>query len=1307
MSGRPALGGGESSLGEKQLVARSGAAGAAGLGVGVLDSGGRPVRVFISYAHGDLGHEGLVRDLWVFLRACGIDARLDLAATGDRVDWAGWMTREVRDADRVLVIASPAYKRRAEGDAGPGEGRGVQFEARLIRDLFYAGQDAGMARFVPVVLPGGSAQDIPLWLAPASAAYYQVSEFTVAGAESLLRVLTGQPAVLVPELGPVPVLPPQAAGVPAVAAGAAGRPGVHTEVVIEATMSEGVVESAVWAAGSLIGRRRGPLPPQVAGVWPVLGLPGLVAGERLAEAGRALAGVLLGPDAQVVVAGLVEGMAADDSAEVVLCADGAALGLPAELLRLRTASGGEAGPLGLLPAVAVCRRPQSWRGETDVPPPRRAPRAGLAGPLKVLAAVAAPEETRTASPPLDVEAEMAAVLDAVAGITAAGQVRILEVASLATIRAALEQDAYHVLHLSAHGSAEAVELEDEDGNPVSVGMAELVRALQLAGRVVPLIVLSSCSGGAAGGGALAAGLAGRGADRVIAMLAPVTDGYATVLAGQLYRQLAAHPELSAGRALARARCLAEDTRPREPGRVPVPEFGVVTLVAAGGDGPLADPALPSAPLAVATSRPGGRGVRELPVGELIGRRAQLREVAGVLRRDRRAVEKSGAAAGVVLTGIGGIGKTALAGRVMGRLADEGWLVVVHEGRWSPAALIAGTAGAVSAAAGTGADPGGLLGAAAAVLADPGIDDVPKLEVIGQLLGSVRLLVVLDDFEQNLTVGGDGFLDPAAAEALTALAAAADPGALLVTCRYRLPGPGRFLVTVPVPPLSPAELRRMFLRLPALRDLDPGQRRVLMRAIGGHPRLIQFTDALLRGGKSSLMPVQVKLHELAARHGLDLDASPGLDQALDQAMLLGSTDIVLAGLLALLTPAQHTVLRQVAVCRAPMTRGDLAFALASGPDGAAPAPDPAGLAGDADRLTDLTLLTAGDEVAMHPWTAAQVTRHLPGDLGPEHERALAMRYRRFAGQRGTLEDFTDIARHLAALHRYDDVAGLAAQATRVVPGTLSLVACLAEMRPLIPAGQRAWITVAAYEADALLQAGDLPSATRLLLAIRGQAQAQAAADPDDADGQRRLAVIHERLGDVAIAAGDLAAARTAYQASLDIAVRLAAADPANNERQRFISISHNKLGDVAVAAGDLAAARAAYQASLDIRVRLAAADPANTEWQRDLSVSHERLGDVAVAAGDLAAARAAYQAGLDIRVRLAAADPANTGWQRDLSVSHNKLGDVAVAAGDLTAARSAYQAGLDIRVRLAAADPANIGWQRDLEGIRQKISSLDH
>ena len=61
----------------------------------------------------------------------------------------------------------------------------------------------------------------------------------------------------------------------------------------------------------------------------------------------------------------------------------------------------------------------------------RAPVGPLPGPLKILAAVAAPEETQTGNGPVDVEAEMQALLDAVTD-TATGdqaQVRILEVAS--------------------------------------------------------------------------------------------------------------------------------------------------------------------------------------------------------------------------------------------------------------------------------------------------------------------------------------------------------------------------------------------------------------------------------------------------------------------------------------------------------------------------------------------------------------------------------------------------------------------------------------------------------------------------------------------------------------------------------------------------------------------------------------------------------------------------------------------------------------------------------------------------------------
>ena len=60
-------------------------------------------------------------------------------------------------------------------------------------------------------------------------------------------------------------------------------------------------------------------------------------------------------------------------------------------------------------------------------------------------------------------------------------------------------------------------------------------------------------------------------------------------------------------------------------------------------------------------------------------------------------------------------------------------------------------------------------------------------MIARVLRDHRLLLVLDDFEQNLTAGGGAFLDPPVDDAVTALAEAAETGALLVTCRYPLPG----------------------------------------------------------------------------------------------------------------------------------------------------------------------------------------------------------------------------------------------------------------------------------------------------------------------------------------------------------------------------------------------------------------------------------------------------------------------------------------------------------------------------------------
>ena len=87
-------------------------------------------------------------------------------------------------------------------------------------------------------------------------------------------------------------------------------------------------------------------------------------------------------------------------------------------------------------------------------------------------------------------------------------------------------------------------------------------------------------------------------------------------------------------------------------------------------------------------------------------------------------------------------------------------------------------------------------------------------------------------------------------------------------------------------------------------------------------------------------------------------------------------------------------------------------------------------------------------------------------------------------------------------------------------------------------------------------------------------------------------------------------RILAQASLEIARRLAEADPGNAQAQRDWSASLNNIGEVAMARNQLDAAHDAYTRSLDIARRLAEADPGNAQAQRDVSVSLWRLAELA-------------------------------------------------------------------------------------------------
>lgn len=806
------------------------------------------------------------------------------------------------------------------------------------------------------------------------------------------------------------------------------------------------------------------------------------------------------------------------------------LGLPFEALRLP-----DDRPLATQAAVVMTRRPAGLT--TAQAPP-------LAGPLKILVAVGAPDEEQTASAVLDQERELQNILDAVepAQRHENVEVRILEVGHPKLIGAALEADAYHVLHLSCHGLPGALELEDEDSRAVPVTAADLLEPLRRTGRPLPLVLLNACHGGVQAGetASLAVSLLRAGIPAVLAMQTSVSDFYAGRLAHAFYAHLAAGERPLASRALAAARKELEQERQNALGRggslaETQPEYATASLYCAGREGPLADFALDKQPLRVRPVLRVAGPVPQLRIDDLIGRRKELRATLRGLR------DAAGGRAGVVLTGIGGIGKSTVAGRAMVRLAEDGWRLAALPGRFDVGAI----------ARAIGAE---LIEADRPALRQRGerlirsdLDDPVRLSLIAKTLAEERLVLVLDDFEQNLTAAGAAFHDPDVASYLDLLAGNARTGRLLITSRYPIPGAEAAFHRVPVGPLSDAESRKLVQRLDGLRGRAPAELGAVLRLIGGHPRMLEFLDGLLRGGEGRLPHVTRRLGELARAQGIEL-AAAGIDRMEDrlhEALLLGARDILLEELLDLAhAEGLADVLLQAAVSNLPITAAGLARALA---DGDAP-PAAAAIDRAVHRLAAMSLLHRLDSGAVwvHRWTA----RGLAARDDEARHRARcnrAGRYRmwRIEHESDDLGDAIEAVRNFLDGGDHDSATGIARGCLAVFDRarqTIAVAALAGEVLERLPEHHADYGPIADAEAQAHLALGFTGRARMRYQQLLAIAERLAAAEPDRADYQRDLIVSHVKLAETAAdtPAGRATAAQH-YRAALAIAQTLAGGD----------------------------------------------------------------------------------------------------------------------------------------------------------------------
>jgi hypothetical protein len=156
---------------------------------GLLLGEGRP-RVFISYAQESETHMREVLTFAECLHRSGVGVVLDQDAAPYRDDWQLWATRSITGCDYVLVIASPMCRLVGDGAIDPEQHKGLQAEMRTLRDLYNSDHPYWLRRVLPVILPGGTVDGIPLFLQPHNADHYRVVSLDEVGTTDLMRTLT-------------------------------------------------------------------------------------------------------------------------------------------------------------------------------------------------------------------------------------------------------------------------------------------------------------------------------------------------------------------------------------------------------------------------------------------------------------------------------------------------------------------------------------------------------------------------------------------------------------------------------------------------------------------------------------------------------------------------------------------------------------------------------------------------------------------------------------------------------------------------------------------------------------------------------------------------------------------------------------------------------------------------------------------------------------------------------------------------------------------------------------------------------------
>ena len=294
-------------------------------------------------------------------------------------------------------------------------------------------------------------------------------------------------------------------------------------------------------------------------------------------------------------------------------------------------------------------------------------------PLRLLFMASSPTDL----PELDYEAEEDALLEAISGLEVAFDSG--DLGTFDNLRQKITEFKPHIVHLTGHGNIQNGQgmfvFEDETGKADARSSVDIQRIL--GGSGVQCVFISGCKSGRTPQiqtmGGICQGLIGAEIPFTIGWAESIGDEEAIHFAQELYQVLAAGLSIDRALYLAR-RSLWESCKTNDD-----PSWSLPVLYTSHTQSEIVDPdstRLLDIPQKISAEQKSLPGMIEGFAEHFVGRRREQQQLIPALREGQTTI--------VIISGLGGIGKSALATRIARKMESEGyWLIPIPSSQKNP------------------------------------------------------------------------------------------------------------------------------------------------------------------------------------------------------------------------------------------------------------------------------------------------------------------------------------------------------------------------------------------------------------------------------------------------------------------------------------------------------------------------------------------------------------------------------------------------------------------------------------------------